>query len=590
MAVVTLACVATADWLRTRDVRTATIATIAAWVALSMQVVLWVGDGTSRRAALAGLARLSSSALVSAAVLLLYLKRSGVQDAGVHVDAVYTFLGAGSFLELAEPITAVGLTPSYAQFGLMLLSHLPAQLIGFERLGPLAINLGVMLTIAVLVAVFATRMVPGRLGMQLVTAGLASAVFSNRMLVMSHDWVGYTVPAVCLGLMFIAVVDNEAFPRPDTMVGGLLALALLHHLPAFAIVLPVCAVWVLVQQRLRGFVRANPILLTVLGMFVITGSIHPELVLPRVGHVTLGPGGAFGALADKLPQSWQRLTAAFPSDWYRTFLVEVPGSWFLLDVPPLGGLVLPSLAASYACSALALPGRALRYLIHLALFAALLVGLSLAQHLLTDFVDYRDFTAIIALMVAGLLFVLRAPRLSATRRAIAWSLAAGIATYNFVDVSTLRGRTHFTVDYAPRSQAVLERARVLAGTLGPSPFGTDRIVVALDRDAPLEPLYLAAMARRGVRLDVIRSDELCADRQSAIGRAASRGCGAFLLLEHTGSCGQDPAPRVRGELYESVCGIVGGDPGRRVTREVVVEDAPLHRGIDDQRRGQTMLR
>ena len=265
----------------------------------------------------------------------------------------------------------------------------------------------------------------------------------------------------CLGLMLVVVVDRESFPVPDPMVGGLLVLALLHHLPGLVLVLPVVLAWLVLNRspfaRMFRFLRANPILLLVVAMFLMTIAFPPPMFWQRVQDVSTGSDGGASALVEKVHRNWMFLTTRFPKEIYRSFLVGRPKQWFLLlDVSSLGGFVLPVVGAMWIFSTLAFPGRKLRYIVHLLLLAGMLVGLSVMQHLVTDFCSYRDFTLIIALMVAGLVFVLRASRLSGIRAVMTWTFIVFVSLYNFVDLHSLRGRTYGAPDYAPRSQAVLE--------------------------------------------------------------------------------------------------------------------------------------
>src|SRR5262249_61287500 len=112
--------------------------------------------------------------------------------------------------------------------------------------------------------------------------------------------------------------------------------------------------------------------------------------------------------------NWGYLTTAYPSQWVLSFVRGTGRSWYLVDLPPLGGLALPILAATWLCSAAAVPGRALRYLLHLGALVALLLALSALQHVLTDFSDSPDFTMIFPLTRARFPFVLRASRRGGT--------------------------------------------------------------------------------------------------------------------------------------------------------------------------------
>jgi hypothetical protein len=563
-----------AELLRGPHVAIATLLSMGAWMAFLLQLLAWARGVTPWGAFTARAARVSALTLVSLAVLLLYYVHSRIEETGIHVDAVYTYVGLQWFLELHNPITFAGATYSYHQFPLALLSHLPGVLLGFDRLGPFALNLGVMLTVALLLAIMTVRFAPSGMGVQLLVVALASAVFSNRLLVQSYHIVGYTIPAVCLGLMLLVVADDESFPRPERMAGGLLALAVLHHLPGVMLVLPVVVAWLILRRHpiseVMSFLAANPPLLTIAGLFVITLWVHPALIVRRVEDLTVGPAGStVPPLATRMRDNWGYLTATYPLLWMRSFVLDTRRSWYLVDLPPLGGLALPILAATWLCSAVAVPGRAVRYLLHLGALAALLLALSGFQHVLTDFSDYRDLTMIFALTVAGFLFVFRASRLEGTRKRLAWGLAVAIALYNYADVTQLRGRTHLSYDYAPHSQAVLERVRSLSRQLGRQPFGAARVYVVLDQFVSTERLYLEAFRRRGLPVSVVRTSTYCPNKVAAIVQAAAEDCEAFLWFEDAESCEFPPwQPSVRGMLFTSACN--GPErSGQRTLRQVV---------------------
>jgi len=89
-----------------------------------------------------------------------------------------------------------------------------------------------MVEVALLLAVIACRLVPGSLLQQMAAGVLVSAVFSNRLMVLTYNTAGYAVPLIALGLMVAVIAADESPTGPDRVVGGLLALALLHHYPA----------------------------------------------------------------------------------------------------------------------------------------------------------------------------------------------------------------------------------------------------------------------------------------------------------------------------------------------------------------------
>src|SRR5262245_48551532 len=167
--------------------REATICSMVAWALLLGAFLYWAWLGRGWRAALGKLARVALLTLVAGSVLFFYFARSETLDAGVNTDAVYSYIGLTWFTELQNPITFVAPNVSYVQLPLMELAHLPAVLIGFDRLGTFSFLFGTMLQVAILLAVMTIVFVPSRLALQIAIAALAAAVFSNRMLVLSYN-------------------------------------------------------------------------------------------------------------------------------------------------------------------------------------------------------------------------------------------------------------------------------------------------------------------------------------------------------------------------------------------------------------------
>ena len=210
-------------------------------------------------------------------------------------DAVYTWIGLGWVFALDNPITLVGRTPSYPQSPLMLLSHLPGMAVGFARLGPLAIHLGVLLTVSGLLALMVVLLTPtASLGRQAAAVALAAGCLSTRFVVQGYDAIGYTIAGICLGFALVAVLAVEDAALRDRVIGGLIALATLHYsYVGLALALPLCAAWLLVRRHpirddARRSCSANPILLLVLVLLAITMTTHPELALARAYDVVAG--------------------------------------------------------------------------------------------------------------------------------------------------------------------------------------------------------------------------------------------------------------------------------------------------------------
>lgn len=550
---------AAADVLRTSAVRTATLCSMVGWLAFGVLFLAWAWRGMDARAALRQGGRIATLTGVAFAVLFAYYLRSGLIDAGPHTDAVFTYLGARSFLRLENPITFAGRTPSYPQAALMLLAHLPGVAIGFDRLGALAIPLGAIVHLALLLAVATDLLVDGRLGTKAAVVALVSGMYSNRLLVFTYDITGYAFPAVCLALMFI-VLAGDRFDDPDRAIGGLLAIALLHHYPGFFMVLPLCILWLLLGRapwrRIRHFVADNPVVVAVVAMLAIMLVTNPELMLNRVKDASVGASGV-DVLRAKVEGNM-----AFVDNLgalvRHQFFTNTRGSWFLVSLPALGGLVALFVVGSWLVSW----STARRPARHLALFLALgtaLGTLTVAQDLVTDFSDYRQFPFLFAMCTAGLAFAFRIPGLRAPWRVAATAYAIAFALFNYVDLGNLQGRTR-GVDSAYRSQASMDALwRFVDRPDAARRLGADRVFVVVDPFFPLEPLYLDAVRpKAGVPVATIPVAEACPEGRLSVDDVSRRTCESVLVVAHASHCAIDPGappggPAVRGALFESIC-------------------------------------
>src|SRR5262245_1199980 len=111
----------------------------------------------------------------------------------------------------------------------MILSHLPGLAVGFHRVGPLALHLGVLLTVSGLLGLMTVLLAPtAPLGRQAAAVALAAGCISTRFVVQGYAAVGYTVAGITLGLALIAVLAVEDEALRERVVGGLIALAILH--------------------------------------------------------------------------------------------------------------------------------------------------------------------------------------------------------------------------------------------------------------------------------------------------------------------------------------------------------------------------
>src|SRR5262245_2994166 len=178
----------------------------------------------------------------------------------------------------------------------MILSHLPGLAVGFHRVGPLALHLGVLLTVSGLLGLMTVLLAPtAPLGRQAAAVALAAGCISTRFVVQGYDAVGYTVAGITLGLALIAVLAVEDAALRERVVGGLIALAILHYsYVGLALGLPLCAAWLLARRHpiraTRAFVVANQILALVLVLLVTSMATHPELTLARAYDVVAGVG------------------------------------------------------------------------------------------------------------------------------------------------------------------------------------------------------------------------------------------------------------------------------------------------------------
>jgi hypothetical protein len=558
-----IACMAFGELARLVQPERATIASMVGWVLLVAMTLRWLRDDRGWRVVAERLARITLLAGAAFVVLYLYYAHSHVVEAGVHVDLVYTYVGLEWFIGLHNPITFGARTFSYPQFPSMLLEHLPALMIGFDRLGPFAVQLGIMIMVALLLAMVTDWAVPVQPLRALATVVLVAAMFSNRQLVLAYNTLGYAPAAICLGLIFIVGMLAREASDADRLVGALLVAAMLHFYTGFVVVLPLVVAWLVLRRgglaRVRAFVAGNPVLVTVIIVFTMTVLADPELLLRRIVHVTTTThGGTVDDVIARVQQHWVD-TPGLMRAAVRRFTVENPGSWLLLDVPPLGGLELPILGVAWLAALLALPGRRVRFVVSLVLLAFALAVLTLAQHLMTDFMDYRDFTFVYALVTTGLLIAFRAPQLAGWRAACAWTLVVAVAFHNWVDVATLRGHRFLGGDYSPVSEGLLVRLTdaVHGGRL--RALDVTRIYVVTDDFVALHWLYEPSFARAGLMLQLVPATQFCPDPEGSIGEAAASDCSAFLLVSDTRSCeritpvSRDVPDEVQAALYDSVC-------------------------------------
>jgi hypothetical protein len=293
-------------------------------------------------------------------------------------------------------------------------------------------------------------------------------------------------------------------------------------------------------------------------MLSITLLTNPELLLTRVANVTVGAGGA-ETLREKIQGNLAFLGAPVALIRHQ-FFTNTRGSWFLLSVPALGGLVVPLVAGAWVVTVWTLERR-VRYVVLLLGLAIGLAALTTLQDLVTDFSDYRQFPLLFALCTTGLAFAFRLPSIRGPRRAVAAAYAIGFATYNYVDLGNLHGATH-GVETAYRSQAAMDGLRRFVDAPDAvRRLGAERVLVVVDPFFPLEPLYLDVLKpKAGVPLETVPVAEVCQHGRLSIGEVSRRACEPVLVVADARHCAvgerarpPDRTPSVRGWRFESVC-------------------------------------
>src|SRR5262245_47221731 len=104
LVLVTVASFVVAEALRFSDPRHATIASMVGWATFVTLVLAWLWKDCGVRAGVRRLARTTVLTLVAFAVIYAYYRRSHLLDAGMEVDASFTFMGLGYFLAFDGPI------------------------------------------------------------------------------------------------------------------------------------------------------------------------------------------------------------------------------------------------------------------------------------------------------------------------------------------------------------------------------------------------------------------------------------------------------------------------------------------------------
>jgi hypothetical protein len=353
---------------------------------------------------------------------------------------------------------------------------------------------------------------------------------------------GYAIPSMSIGIMFLGLVlGRRSFERMAPWIGGLLMLSLMHHYPGFFFVLPLVALWVVAGWqpwwRVATFVQANLPLCVILAMAIANLSLHPELLLARIRAVTT-PGLAMDEMRAKIALHWFNLTGPFPGQFVETFFRRTPGSWHLLNIAPLGGLLAPIVATDWLMTGVALGRRALVFARALAALAVCLLTLTVLQHLVTGFENYRDMTLLLALTTVGIGFVVRIPDVGTPLRVLLIAYGIAVAAYQYVDVEELAGKHYLVDEYAPEEQATMEALRGYWRHEGDARLRGTQLNVVVGRRFPLEHLYTYAAREHGITLHFVRAAEFCANVRAGIEEAASTNCGQIAFAMRSATCGR----------------------------------------------------
>jgi len=568
LVLITVATFVVAESLRFSDPRNAALSSMVGWASYVTLLLARLWEDCGVGVGLRRLARVLVLTAVAFAVVYLYYRRSHMLDAGMEVDATFTFMGLGYFLRFDGPLTYAGRTPSFPQFPMQILGHLPGYLIGFDRLGPFAIHLGMMLQVAALFAVLTTWVVEGSLLVQAVTVAGVAAVFTTRLTLLVINLTCYGIPAVAIGIIFLTIVFGAPSERVlFRRVGGLLLLALLHHYPGIFFVMPLVFLWLVAAPqpgwRLADFLRANLPLIAAALMGIVCVTMNPILLLSRLRAVTT-PHLALEEMQEKVIHNWSYLRDAFPSVFTLIFFRDSPGTWHLLNIPPLAGWVTPIITANWIVSAVALGRRGLAYVGHLVVLAAGLFGLTVLQHVVTGFETYRDMTLLLGLVTAGVAFVLAAPRVRPAARVALAGWAITVAAYGWSDVPAMAGKHYGVLEYAPRMQAGFESLRRFWRRTGEHRLDGAVLGVVEAPPFPLGPLYVHAARTHGIELRLLDAEKLCDDPVAVVRELLASTCVPAAVAVPRGICNDrwrrtlgwpaTPPRDITLELFEPGCG------------------------------------
>jgi hypothetical protein len=135
-------------------------------------------------------------------------------------------------------------------------------------------------------------------------------------------------------------------------------------------------------------------------------------------------------------------------------------------------------------------------------------------------------------------FVLVAPRTTGVRRGLLLGWAVAVAAYGYVDLGNLVGRRYEIPEYAPASQAMMERVRrYWRGDAGARLRDT-RLVMMVPGPFPLGFAYGEAAVAHAIEFHAVDSLPFCRSPVATIRALLDEQCGAVGVILAAGVCGR----------------------------------------------------
>ena len=203
---------------------------IAGWAGFVVLLFWWLWEDCGIRDGMRRLGRLLLLTTIAFGVLYLHYRRSQIVDAGVEVDATYTYMGLGWFVRLMTPLTFAGQTVSFPQMPHAApRARARVRARGSTASAPSGSTSEHLLRDRVPAgASGGDRSCRGVLATKAGCVVLAAAVFSNRLTVLLCNLTGYAIPSVAIGIMFLVPRALAAELRADGAVDRRAADALRH--------------------------------------------------------------------------------------------------------------------------------------------------------------------------------------------------------------------------------------------------------------------------------------------------------------------------------------------------------------------------